>query len=81
MGVGFDRGEDSDLVDCAFLEFGDLGELVGFDNFDGHLLFGFEVDAFVDFAVNSLAQELLQAVVFDDLAHLKLLLYSVILLR
>lgn len=69
VGGGLDGGEDVDFVDGALLEFGVLFELLHWDDFDGEFFFGFYVDGFVDFAVDALANGLVEGVVVDYARH------------
>lgn len=59
VGTGGEARKDVDLVDCAFLEFGDLPELFSLNYLDGHFLLGDHVDCLVDLCVDSLSQLLL----------------------
>lgn len=69
MGTGLEVGEDADLIVGSFLKFGVLFELFCFDHFDGHFLFGFNIDGFEDGGVHAPAQLMLQGVVLDHFPH------------
>jgi hypothetical protein len=69
VGAALQSGEDVDFVDSALFQFGDFSEFLGLDHLDGDLLFGDEVDCFVDLRVDSFSQLLLEFVVLDYLAH------------
>lgn len=72
--AGLNGGKNIDFVDCAFLKFWYLFELVCVYDFDGHLKFCFHMYSLVDFTVYSLSQLFLHRVVLDYLPHLSLLL-------
>ena len=69
VGARLEGREDVDLVDCAFLELGDLAKLLGLHHLDGHFLLGDHVHRLVYLRIHTLAQLLLQLVVLYDLTH------------
>jgi hypothetical protein len=69
VGAGLKGRQDVDLVDGAFLEFGDFSELFGLDDLDGDLLLGDHVDGFIDLGIDSLAELLFELVVLNNFTH------------
>lgn len=70
MLVLLDVGEDIDFVDGALLQFFVLFEPADLDDLDGVLLVIKLVDGPIDLAVGTLANDLVQSVVFDYPHHL-----------
>lgn len=62
-------GEDVNLVDCAFLEFGDFSKFFSLNYLDCDFLFGDEVNCLVDLGVDSFSELFFEFVVLDDLTH------------
>lgn len=63
------RWQNIYFVYCTLLEFWNLLELVGVDDFDGDLLFSFHMNCLINFSVNSLAELFLHRVIFDNFSH------------
>ena len=61
--------QDVDLINSAFLQLGNLFEFLGLDHFYCYFLLGDHVDGFVYLCVDSLAQLLLELVVFNYFPH------------
>lgn len=70
----FDFREGLDFVDGELFQFGTHFELLNTNDFDSDDLVGLVVDGFVDFAEFALADDGVQHVVFDLLAHWQLLI-------
>ena len=63
------RGQNIDLIDCAFLKFWYLFKLISMNNFYCHLEFRLCMDSSIYLSIYSLAKLFLHGVVFDYLPH------------
>lgn len=71
--ASLDAGKGVDFINCALLQFGDFFELLRFDNFNGHLLASYHMEAFVYLPIHSFPNQFLQGVVLYYFTHLDFL--------